>query len=72
MIIFIDPNVNQFVNQGYNNINYPQNAQSPRVFSPPIQQSGSARIIPIQVEGARSPIYNDQPFVMQRLDFFSF
>ncbi|CAO1307363.1 unnamed protein product [Diamesa serratosioi] len=52
----IDPNVNQFVNQGYNNINYPQNAQSPRVFSPPIQQSGAARIIPIQVEGARSPI----------------
>jgi hypothetical protein len=65
----LDPNANQFVNQGYNNINYPP---SPRVVQQqPPQQSGT-RIIPIQIEGAnnyqtRSPQSGDQTVVMQRL-----
>lgn len=70
--IFPDPNANQFVNQGYNNIEFPQ---APQQASRPYvqtqlpqqqaQQSAGTRIIPIQVEGSRSPP-NDQTVVMQR------
>lgn len=88
--IIPDPNVNQFVNQGYNNIDFsPASNQAPRTFAQPqkpqqqfqqqpvqqqfqqqpaqqqFQQQAGTRIIPIQVEGGRSP-QNDQTVVMQR------
>lgn len=74
---FSDPNANQFVDQGYNNIDFPSTAQPPRNYAQnqklqqqpqqqqQFQQSAGVRIIPIQVEGARSP-QTEQTVVMQR------
>jgi hypothetical protein len=77
-----DPNANQFVNQGYNNIDFttgqPQQPQpqqqAPRTYAqaqaqkpPQVQfqpQSAGTRIIPIHVEGSRSPQV-DHTVVMQ-------
>lgn len=68
--IFLDPNANQFVNQGYNNISFagPQ-SQSPRAMQPLQQQPSGTRIIPVQIERSngsqnRSP-YPEQTVVMQ-------
>lgn len=64
-----DPNANQFVNQGYNDIQFPQvTQQQARPYVQPqqqFQQPTGTRIIPIQMEGSRSP-QNDQTVVMQR------
>lgn len=68
--LFVDPNANQFVNQGYNNIEFPQQptakaftqAQKPQQQQQ--QQTAGTRIIPIQVE--RSPQPNEQTVVLQR------
>lgn len=76
---FTDPNVNQFVNQGYNNIDFltaqQQQQQAPKTYAqaqaqkpPQVQfqpQPAGTRIIPIQVEGSRSP-QGDHTVVMQR------
>lgn len=72
----LDPNANQFVNQGYNNIDFPPQS-SARPFTPvqtPVQkpmqqqqqfqQPAGTRIIPIQVE--RSPLPNDQTVAFPR------
>lgn len=73
-----DPNANKFVNQGYNEYEYPTSSQ--RSYTPqpqqqqqqqPALQSGT-RIIPIQMEGSRSPQMminnnnNENTIVMQR------
>jgi hypothetical protein len=75
--MFKDPNANQFVNQGYNNIEfsptpqqqqarpYVQQQQQPMPQQQQYQQPAGTRIIPIQVEGARSPQF-DQTIVMQK------
>lgn len=61
----IDPNANKFVNQGYNNIDYPQTQQqTARPFVQRPQQPAGTRIIPIQVEGATQP--NENTIVIQR------
>lgn len=80
--LFIDPNVNQFVNQGYNNIDFsPMSQQSPRVnaqtqqpqFQQPQQrpqqfqqQQAGTRIIPIKVEGGARSPQVEQTVVLQR------
>lgn len=56
---FTDPNANQFVNQGYNDIDFSQQPTQPRPYmqkvqQQPQQQQTGTRIIPIQVEGAQS------------------
>lgn len=69
---FSDPNANQFVNQGYNNIEFPQVVQQsrPATQAPKpqqqqqCQQPAGTRIIPITVE--RSPQPNEQTVVLQR------
>lgn len=57
------------MNQGYNNIEFPSTQQRPYVQSqrqqPQQQQQAAMRIIPIQVEGARSP-QNENTIVLQR------
>jgi hypothetical protein len=58
----VDPNANKFVNQGYNNIDYPQQ-QSARPFVQRPQQPAGTRIIPIQVEGTTQP--NENTTVIQ-------
>lgn len=77
--IFSDPNVNQFVNQGYNNIDFtPSPNQGSRStptpqpqFQQPAgqnqfqQQPAGVRIIPIKVEGAASP-QSEPSVVMKR------
>lgn len=81
--LFPDPNANQFVNQGYNNIDFttgqptqPQTQQqAPRTYAqaqaqkpPQVQfqpQQAGTRIIPIHVEGGRSPQV-EHTVVMQR------
>lgn len=70
MKYFLDPNANQFVNQGYNNIDFsPSPNQAPRSYGQPQfqqpagqqpQQQAGVRIIPIKVEGATTPV------IMQR------
>ncbi|CAH1710803.1 unnamed protein product [Chironomus riparius] len=57
----VDPNANKFVNQGYNNIDYPQQ-QSARSFIQRPQQPAGTRIIPIQVEGTQP---NENTIVIQ-------
>lgn len=60
----LDPNANQFVNQGYNDIEFPQ--PTPQFTRPSYvqkvqqpqqqqQQPAGTRIIPIQIEGSQSP-----------------
>lgn len=65
----LDPNANKFVNQGYNNIEFPQTPQQPMrpyVQAQKQQQPAGTRIIPIQVEGARAPQQNENTIVIQR------
>jgi hypothetical protein len=67
----LDPNANKFVNQGYNNIEYPQTSNQTAMRQPYVQQQqqqqpSGTRIIPIQMESARSPQFNDNTIVMQR------
>jgi hypothetical protein len=73
-LINADPNANKFVNQGYNNIEYPQSPQqaAPRPYvqvqqtqQQQQQQQAGTRIIPIQIEGGRAP-QGDNSIVMQR------
>jgi hypothetical protein len=71
-----DPNANKFVNQGYNNIEFPQQQQSrpyvqaqrPQQQQQQMQQPAGTRIIPIQVEGGARvmPQSDNNTIVMQR------
>jgi hypothetical protein len=61
-VIYLDPNANQFVNQGYNDIEFPQPTTQfnrPSYVQPKVQpqqqqqQPAGTRIIPIQIEGSQ-------------------
>ena len=68
-----DPHANQFVNQGYNDIDFHQAQQGAKIVmiqnqkpqQDQHQQPAGTRIIPIKMEGSRSP-QHDQTVIMQR------